>query len=151
MILKAQTALILIGLYVVYRLIAVLGGDSLVPPLIREMDVLALLGALSLAWLVQLFRDYPSLRRLRRNRGQRLGWSPEFLVAFLLVGVLANSLFLVVEVVHNTLLGLTFDPGMVSAGAIGSLIPFLLWALVFLIPSVRKGGIWFGGPPREEE
>lgn len=149
MFLKAPTTIILVGLYAAYRLIIV--GRDFPSPDVRDVDIFALLAALSVAWLVQLFKDYPSLRQLRWNRSQKLGLAPQELVAILLAGVLGASLFPAAEMAHNFLTGSTFSPGIISASAVGSLIPSLLLALVFLVPSVRKGGIWVDKTSQDSE
>lgn len=148
LMISPKILLLLVGLDIVYRLV-VIGWDLVDAPL-RDLDVFVLLGAVTIAWLIQLFVRYPSLRGLRRTRRER-GIPPEGLLALLLAAVLGVSLFPIAQGVYALVTDSPLEAGKLSNGAIGSLVAIALWSLVFLIPSVRKGGIWIHQAARGED
>jgi hypothetical protein len=133
---------------VVYRLLVISGTDGIPPA--ANLDLLAFPAVVSTVWLVQLFRISAWMRRLRKRPGEPLGMPPEGLLALLLALVAGGSWFAFGRGIYRLAAGQPVDVGGLAASLLGIFIAALLWSLLFLIPSVRKGGIWIGGSSEEK-
>lgn len=148
MLISARFLLAVVIANLAYRSVVILQVGSDHPA--ANLDLFALPAIVSTVWLVQLFVNFPSLRRLRREPGSRFGIPSEGLLAVLLAVVVGSSWYGLGTGVYRLITGQPVDIGGLTAAFSGGLIAAVAWSLIFLIPSVRKGGIWIGENDRRD-